>query len=261
MTSSEFIGRRKEGNALVVTIDNPPVNALNFRLLGELVEAILEGNKDPEIRGIIITGAGSRAFCAGGDIKEWAELSPEDGERFTRMGYDSFGAIENSPKPVIAAINGLALGGGVELAMSCDLRIATENAKFGQTEVTLGVIPGWGGTQRMPRLIGKAKAMELILSGQTIDAQEAFRVGLVNKTVPQGEELKAAVDYVSMLAARTSPLAVALAKTAINKGLQEPYEEGLRISLEATRVIANSRDVREGFEAFLFKRPPKFTGE
>ncbi len=262
MSSSEFIKKRKEESALVITLDNPPVNALNLKLLDELVAAVKEGNEDPEVRGIVITGAGNNAFCAGADLKMMQDLGPQDADRIAKVGHDAFNALENSSKPVLVAVNGLALGGGCELSMSCDLRFASDRARFGQPEVTLGLIPGWGGTQRMPRLIGKAKAKELIFSGQIINAQEALRIGLVNKVVPDGEELRAAVDYVRMLAAKASPVAVAQAKMAINKGLQEPsIEKGLQYEVEAVRIISQSQDLREGIEAFLMKRPPKYTGK
>jgi enoyl-CoA hydratase len=262
MSSSEFIKKRKEESALILTLDNPPVNALNLKLLDELVAAVKEGNDDSEVRGIVITGAGNNAFCAGADLKMMQDLGPQDADRIAKTGHDAFNALENSPKPVVVAINGLALGGGCELSMSCDLRFASDRARFGQPEVTLGLIPAWGGTQRMPRLIGKAKAKELIFSGQMINAQEALRIGLVNKVVPDGEELRAAVDYVRMLAAKTSPVAVAQAKLAINKGLQQPsIEKGLEYEVEAVRAISQSQDLREGIEAFLMKRPPKYTGK
>jgi enoyl-CoA hydratase len=262
MSNSEFVKKRKEESAFVITIDNPPVNVLNFKSLQELVAAVREGNDDPEVRGIVITGAGNNAFCAGADLKMMQDLGPQDADKIAKVGQDAFNAIENSPKPVLVAINGLALGGGCELSMACDLRFASDRARFGQTEVTLGLIPAWGGTQRMPRLIGKAKAKELIYSGQIINAQEALRIGLVNKVVPDGEELRAAVDYIRMLAAKTSPFAVMQAKMAINKGLEEPsIEKALQYDVEAVRAIAQSQDLREGIEAFLMKRPPKYTGK
>jgi enoyl-CoA hydratase len=261
-SKNEFIKKRKEESALVITLDNPPVNTLNLKLFDELVGSLREGNEDNDVMGIVITGAGSNAFCAGADLKMMMDLGPQDAERIARVGQDSFNAIEASPKPVLAAVNGLALGGGCELAMSCDLRFASDRARFAQPEVTLGLIPAWGGTQRMPRLIGKAKAKELIYSGQMVNAQEALRIGLVNRVVPDGEELRAAVDYVRMLAAKTSPLAVAQAKLAINSGMQEvSVEKGLVHEIEAIKVVAKSADLREGVEAFLSKRPPKYTGK
>ncbi len=262
MSSSEFVKSRKEESALILTLDNPPVNALNLKLLEGISAAIKRATEDPEVRGIVITGAGNNAFCAGADLKMLQGGQPSDAEKIVIRGHSTFNDVENSPKPVIAAINGLALGGGNELAMSCDLRYASDRARFGQPEVNLGLIPAWGGTQRMPRIIGRAKAKELIFSGQIINAQEALRIGLVNKIVPDGEELRAAVDYVRMLAAKTSPLAVAQAKFAINSGMQKAsLEEGLQYEVQAVKVLSGSDDLKEGIEAFLAKRPPKFTGK
>jgi enoyl-CoA hydratase len=258
----EFVKSRKEESALVLTLDNPPVNALNLKLFDELQAGIAQGEGDAEIRGIVITGSGNNAFCAGADLKMMQGLQPEEAEKVVRAGHRAFNAIENSSKPVIAAINGLTLGGGNELAMSCDVRYASDRARFGQPEVNLGLIPAWGGTQRMPRLVGKAKAKELIFSGQIINAQEALRIGLVNKIVPDGEELRASIDYVRMLTAKTSPLAVAQAKWAINEGLQKnSISEGLEAEVKAVGILARSDDLKEGIEAFFSKRPPKFSGK
>ncbi len=261
-SEGEFVKTRKEENAFLITLDNPPVNALNLKMLDELRQALKNGIEDQSIIGIVVTGAGSNAFCAGADLKMMQGLRPEDADNIVSLGQKTFSQIDDSPKPVLAAVNGLALGGGNELSMSCDLRFASDRARFGQPEVTLGLIPAWGGTQRMSRLVGKAKAKELIFSGQIITAQEALRIGLVNRVVPDGEELRAATDYVRMLAAKTSPLAVQQAKLAINKGLQEPtMERALAHEKDAIHVISQSADLREGVEAFLMKRPPKFTGK
>jgi enoyl-CoA hydratase len=262
VSSEELLKKRKEENALILTLNNPPVNALNQKILEQLELSLNAASLDNDVRGVVITGAGSNAFCAGADLKMLQSLNPSDAEDLVRRGHKAFFAIENCSKPVIAAINGLTLGGGNELAMSCDLRFASDRARFGQPEVNLGLIPAWGGTQRMSRLIGKAKSKELIFSGQMINAQEALRIGLVNKIVPDGEELRAAVDYVRMLAAKTSPIAVAQAKIAINKGLQKAsMEEALQYEVDAIRVVAKSDDLREGLEAYLTKRPPKFSGK
>jgi len=262
LSTPEFVKTRREESALVVTLDNPPVNALGPKLLDELVAAVKSGNEDPFIYGIVITGAGSNAFCAGADLKILQSLSPEDATRMVSQGHRAFFEIEDSAKPTIAAINGLALGGGNELAMSCDLRFASDRARFGQPEVLLGLIPAWGGTQRMSRLINKGKAKELIFSGQIIPAQEALRIGLINKVVPDGEELRSAVDYVRMLAAKASPLAVRQAKIAINKGLQEPtMEKAVEHEARAIQILSKSDDLREGIEAYLLHRPAKFTGK
>ncbi len=259
--SNEFIKVKKEETAFIITIDNPPVNALNLKMLEEIESAIHQADDDQDTRGIVITGAGSNAFSTGGDIKIMQTVKPEDAEKFVTAGHKAFSTVENSSKPVIAAINGLALGGGNELAMACDLRFASDRARFGQTEVTLGLIPAWGGTQRMSRLIGKAKSKELIFSGQLINAQEALRIGLINKILPDGEELRAAMDYIRMLSTKVSPLALAQAKIAINKGLQKAsLDEALSYEVEGVKILAQSQDLREGIQAFLEKRPPKFTG-
>lgn len=253
---------KKEESVFIITLDNPPVNALNLKMLGELSEAVKQGNDDPEVRGIIITGSGNNAFCAGADLKMMQNLKPEEAVNIIATGHRTFTFLEDSPKPVIAAVNGLALGGGNELAMSCDLRFASDRARFGQPEVNLGLIPAWGGTQRMSRLVGKAKSKELIFSGQIINAQEALRIGLINKIVPDGEELRAATDYIRMLSAKVSPLALTQAKIAINKGLQKAsVEEGLQYEIQAMQILAQSQDLKEGVQAFLEKRPPKFTGK
>jgi enoyl-CoA hydratase len=258
----EFIKTKKDEGAFIITLDNPPVNVLNLKVLEELVSAIKQANDDPESRGIVITGAGSNAFCAGADLKMVQSFKLEDTEKIVQSGQRAFSAVEESRKPVIAAVNGLALGGGNELSMSCDIRFVSDRARFGQTEVLVGLIPSWGGTQRMSRLIGRAKAKELIFSGQIISAQEALRLGLVNKVVPDGEELRAATDFIRMLAAKASPMAVEQAKIAINHGLESAsLEEGLRYELEAIQVLAQSEDLREGVQAFLEKRPPKFSGK
>ena len=188
--SAEFVKTKKDETAFIVTLDNPPVNALNLKMLDEIVAAVKLGSEDPEVRGIIITGSGNNAFCAGADLKMMQSLNPEAAVNIVSTGHRAFLAIENSPKPVIAAVNGLALGGGNELAMSCDLRFVSDRARFGQPEVALGLIPAWGGTQRLSRIVGKAKSKELIFSGQIINAQEALRIGLVNKILPDGEEFE-----------------------------------------------------------------------
>jgi enoyl-CoA hydratase/carnithine racemase len=260
--SAEFVKTKKDETAFIVTLDNPPVNALNLKMLDEIVAAVKLGSEDPEVRGIIITGSGNNAFCAGADLKMMQSLNPEAAVNIVSTGHRAFLAIENSPKPVIAAVNGLALGGGNELAMSCDLRFVSDRARFGQPEVALGLIPAWGGTQRLSRIVGKAKSKELIFSGQIINAQEALRIGLVNKILPDGEELRAATDYIRMLSSKVSPLALTQAKIAINSGLQKAsVEEGLQYEIEAIKILAQSQDLREGVQAFLEKRPPKFTGK
>lgn len=260
--SSQFIRRKKDEGAFIITLDNPPLNALNIPMLEELAQAVQEGIKDQEVRGIIITGAGNNAFSVGADLKVVGNLKPENAEEFVTTGHTIFSNIENVPKPVIAAVNGLALGGGNELAMSCDIRFASDRARFGQPEVMRGIIPAWGGTQRMSRLLGKAKSKELIFSGQIINAQEALRIGLVNKILPDGEELRASTDYVRMLSTKVSPLAVAQAKIAIESGSQKSsLEDALKYEVTAVQVLAQSEDLKEGIQAFLEKRQPNFLGK
>lgn len=260
--ASQFIKTKKEESAFIITLDNPPVNFLNLEMVQEIPSVLNQANEDPEVRGIIITGAGTNAFCTGADLKIIQALKPEDAEHFVTLGHKFGFAIENSPKPVIAAINGLALGGGNELAMACDLRFASDRARFGNPEVQRGIIPAWGGTQRLSRLVGKAKAKELIFSGQMINAQEALRIGLINRILPDGEELRAATDYIRMLAAKVSPLALTQAKIAINEGLQKAsLEEALRYEVDAVKLLAQTEDAREGIQSFFEKRPPKFTGK
>jgi enoyl-CoA hydratase/carnithine racemase len=259
---AEFIRAKKEESVFIVTLDNPPVNALNLKMLGEIAEAIKQGNEDPEVMGLVITGAGNNAFSAGADLKVLINFNVDEATNFMTAGHATMFAIEESAKPVIAAINGVALGGGNELALSCDLRFASDRARFGQTEVMRGLIPTFGGTQRMSRLIGQAKAKELIFSGQIVSAQEAYRIGLVNKVVPDGEELRAASDYVRMLAAKVSPLALAQAKIAINKGLQKSsLRDAMQYEIDSIKVLGQSEDLKEGIRSFLEKRPPKFTGK
>ncbi len=183
-TSFQFLRTKKEEAAFIITIDNPPVNVLNLKLLQEIPAALKMAVDDPEVRGVVITGAGTNAFCAGADLKMMLGFNPDDAATMVQTGHRSFFAVENCPKPVIAAVNGLALGGGNELAMACDIRYVSDRARFGQPEVKLGLIPAWGGTQRMSRLIGTGKAKELIFSGQMINAQEALRIGLVNRSCP-----------------------------------------------------------------------------
>jgi enoyl-CoA hydratase len=258
----EFVKTKKDEAVFIITLDNPPVNALNLQMLSEISSSIKVGNAEQSTRGIVITGAGNNAFCAGADLKMMQSFSPEDAAKIVETGHRTFFDVQDSEKPVLAAINGLSLGGGNELAMACDIRFASDRARFGQPEVTLGLIPAWGGTQRMSRLIGEGKAKELIFSGQIINAQEALRIGLVNKIVPDGEELRAATDYVRMLAAKTSPLAVSKAKYAINKGLEIPsLKDAVGFELREAQELAKSDDLKEGVQAFLEKRPPRFAGK
>jgi enoyl-CoA hydratase len=243
-----------------ITVNRPDkLNALNDATVAELDAAVSEMLARADIGGAILTGAGTRAFVAGADIAELATQGPFDGRERARRGQAVLSRIERSPKPVIAAVNGFALGGGCELAMACHIRIASENAQFALPEVTLGIAPGFGGTQRLPRLVGKGRALQLILTGERIDAQEAYRIGLVNKVTAPDELLATAEAMTRQILAR-GPTAVALCIDAVNRGLEVSLEAGLELEAEHFGLLASTADMREGMRAFLEKRQPKFTG-
>lgn len=242
-----------------LTVNRPDkLNALNAATIGELGTAIDELLRRDDVGGIILTGAG-RAFIAGADIGELAGVSALAGQRLARRGQEIFRRFERSPKPTIAAVNGFALGGGCELAMACHIRIASETAKFGQPEVKLGLIPGYGGTQRLPRLVGRGRALQLLLTGEMIDAQEAYRIGLVNRIVAADQLLPSATTMIQQML-MNAPLGLAACIDAVDRGLQMPLEDAL--SLEATTfgVLIATSDTAEGTRAFLEKRAPRFTG-
>jgi enoyl-CoA hydratase len=244
-----------------VTVHRPEkLNALNARVLSELEDCFRALADDSEVRVVILTGAGEKAFVAGADIGELAALGHWEGREFARRGQRVFGQIESLGKPVIAAVNGYALGGGCELAMACTLRIASENARFGQPEVKLGIIPGYGGTQRLARLIGKGRALELITVGDPIPAQEAFRLGLVNQVVPL-PELMPACEAIARKIIANAPLAVKLALEAVNHGTEMALEEGLFLETNLFGLCCTTEDMKEGTRAFLEKRPPQFKGK
>ncbi len=241
-----------------VTINRPDkLNALNAQAKQELVQVFEQIKHDPEIHVAILTGAGEKSFVAGTDIGELAELNADTGKLFAMGGQEVFDRIENLGKPVIAAVNGYALGGGCELALACHIRIAAEHAKFGQPEVNLGIIPGYGGTQRLARLIGKGRAMELILTGDQIDAQEALRIGLVNKVVPLVELMKTA-EAVAQKILSKGQVAVRLALKAVNMTSETTLSDGLALEASLFGVCCGSEDFREGTRAFLEKRKPVF---
>jgi len=249
------------GPVALVTISRPDVlNALNHEAKMELSALLAALNKDAEVRAIIITGEGEKAFSAGADIGELKTLTPLGGLERAFQGQELSKQIEQLDKPVIAAINGYALGGGCELALACDIRVASDKAKLGQPEVNLGLTPGFGGTQRLPRLIGKGKAMELILTGDMIDAQEALRIGLVQKVVPHNELITAAKEIGAKIASK-GPLAISFAKKAIHEGLQVDLDRGLKLEATYFSAICSTKDKTEGTAAFLEKRAPKFKGE
>jgi enoyl-CoA hydratase len=250
-----------EDGIAVLTIHRPEkLNALNRDTIGELGEVFQAVEKDPAVRGLIITGAGEKAFVAGADIRELAAGSPLELRRQALQGQRVFRSLEEMAKPSVAAINGFALGGGLELAMSCTFRVAVPGAKLGQPEVKLGLIPGYGGTQRLPRLVGRGAALELLLTGDPIDATEGHRIGLVNHLVPSEELIPFSKHLLHKIAA-VGPVAVALVMEAVDTGLQLGLEEGLRFEATAFGLAAATEDRREGTAAFLEKRKAQFAGK
>ena len=248
----------KRSAVAYVTVNRPKVlNALNARTWHDLRTAFEDAQSDPSVRGVILTGAGEKAFIAGADIGDLAQATAIDAERSSRHGQQVLDLIENLGKPVVAAINGFALGGGCETAMACTIRIAVEHAKFGQPEVKLGLIPGGGGTQRLPRLVGKGRALQLILSGGMIGAQEAYRIGLVNEVVAASDLITRAEAILKEIAAN-APLAVSYALDAINKGMETSQSDGLALEASYFGLCAGTEDKKEGTSAFLQKRPAQF---
>ena len=245
---------------LVATVNRPEkMNALNAEVLAGLDDAIQRARSDAEVGVMIVTGAGPKAFVAGADIAELATMTPVTGREHARRGQAVFSRLESLGKPVIAAINGFALGGGCELALACTLRIASENARLGQPEVKLGILPGYGGSQRLARIVGEGRAMEICLTGEPITAAEAHRIGLVNRVVPAGEALAAARELAAKMLAN-APLALAFTMDAIHHGLDLPLEDGLELEATLFGVCASTQDMREGMAAFLEKRPANFAG-
>ncbi len=243
---------------LTLTLDRPDaLNALSQRLVAELSKAMRMA-RQPDVRGVVITGAGEKAFAAGADISEFAGMEPLDAHRFAARGQAVFTAIENTPKPVVAAVNGFALGGGCELAMACHLRVATEAAQFGQPEVQLGLIAGFGGTQRLPRLVGRGIAAEMLLTGDRISAQRAYEVGLVNRVVPAADLIETARQLVLTIASK-APVAVAMTLQAL-RAAELPMPQGLQQEAALFAQCAATEDFGEGVMAFLNRETPDFTG-
>ena len=250
----------KKGTFAYVTVNRPKVlNALNKATWMDLRTAFEDARNDAAAHGVILTGAGNKAFIAGADIAELSSATALEAEQNSRFGQDVLNLIENLGKPVIAAINGFALGGGCETAMACTIRIAAENAQFGQPEVKLGLLPGGGGTQRLPRLVGRGRALQLILSGEMIGAQEAYRMGLVNEIVPAAD-LIARAEAILVKITTNAPIAVKFALDAANKGLETSLSEGLLLEASYFGLCAATEDKKEGTSAFLEKRAPQFQG-
>jgi enoyl-CoA hydratase len=241
-----------------ITINRPKsLNALNYKTLEELEKSFVRAQGDPETKVILITGAGEKAFIAGADLNELALLNPIRGKEVSKKGQAIFSFLENLGKPTIAVVNGFALGGGTELALACTMRLASPNAKFGLPEVGLGIIPGYGGTQRLSRLVGEGRAMEIILSAEAIDAQEAYRIGLVNKIFPKESLLEEAKKFAQRFAQKGG-IALRLAMEAVHHGLSLPLEKGLELEASLAGLIWVTDDAKEGTRAFLEKRKPKF---
>jgi enoyl-CoA hydratase/carnithine racemase len=250
----------RKGSIAYVTVNRPKVlNALNTSTWADLQAAFEDAKGDASVLGVILTGAGDKAFIAGADISELAHVEAYDAEESSRFGQGVLDFIENLGKPVIAAINGFALGGGCETAMACTIRIAAEHAKFGQPEVKLGLLPGGGGTQRLPRLVGKGRALQLILTGETISAQEAYRIGLVNEVVPAANLIARAETILKQISAN-APIAVKFSLEAANKGMDTSQAEGFALEASYFGICAATEDKKEGTSAFLEKRAPQFHG-
>ena len=255
----ELVNWASERGVATLVLNNPPVNVVTLQLARELGECLAELAADPEVRVVVVTGAGSKAFCAGSDIKEFLELMDPVVAVDRKMAKENrvYDALDNLPKPTIAAINGLALGGGAEIALCCDLRVMDEGTKIGFPECKLGVFPGSGGTQRLPRLVGEALAKELMFTGDPIDAQRAYEIGLINRMAPAGEALVVAQQLAATIAER-SGVAVQCIKEAVDYGLIAGEAAGQSLALQLIARAFGSEDIKEGVKAFLEKRPPKF---
>jgi enoyl-CoA hydratase/carnithine racemase len=258
MADRQFVKVSIEDHVAVLTIDHPPANALDVQTLTDLDGTLDDLGANPDVKAIVITGAGQFAFCAGADINVINNIKgADDARKMVLTGQSILNKIENGRKPVIAAINAVCLGGGNELAMACHMRIASDRARFGQPEINLGIIPGFGGTQRLPRIVGKAKAMEFLLTGDMIPAQEAYRIGLVNRVVPEGEVVKTARDLAKRIASK-GQVAVQLIMDSVDQGLATSLDKGLLIEAASFAKCIGTEDAKEGVSAFLQKRQPRF---
>jgi enoyl-CoA hydratase len=245
----------------LLTVNRPEkLNALNSETVLELHAAVEQAGREVNVRALIVTGAGEKAFVAGADINQLAMLTPIEAQAYAERGQRVFREIEMLPKPTLAAVNGYALGGGLELAMSCAVRVASENARLGQPEVKLGILPGYGGTQRLPRLVGRGRALEMLLSGEPVTAAEAYRIGLVNHVTPQSELLEFSRQWLRKVLAN-APLALGLTIQAVDVGLEAGLEQGLRFEAAAFGLTTATEDKREGTRAFLEKRAAVFAGK
>ena len=249
-----------DGVATIVVNRPEKRNALNGALIGELGEAFARVAGDPALRALILTGAGDKAFVAGADIAEIAALTPGEARQYALRGQRVFRHLETMGKPSVAAVNGYALGGGLELAMACTVRFAVEGAQLGQPEVRLGLLPGYGGTQRLPRLVGRGRALELLLSGEAVSAEEALRIGLVNKVAPRENLIALSRGWLAKVLAN-GPLAAALVMEAVDVGLEAGQDAGMSFEAAAFGMAAATEDAREGTRAFLEKRSPAFAGK
>ncbi len=249
-----------EGAVAVVTIDRPPVNALNRAVISQLGDIIDQVAADDSVRALVLRGAGPKAFVAGADIAEFPALTVDTAELLARRGQDVTVRLQAMPKPSIAAVHGFALGGGCELALACDFRIAAESARFGQPEINLGIIPGYGGTQRLARLVGASRAKYLCITGEQVTAQEAYRIGLADAVVPDAELFSSAMALANKLAAK-APVALGLIKRAVDEGLDKEFGVGMDLEACLFGEVFGTADHIEGVNAFLEKRPPRFTGK
>jgi enoyl-CoA hydratase/carnithine racemase len=258
MAYENLIVEQKE-NVGIITLNRPPANPINLTVLNELDEVFTMWEKDKAVRAVIITGAGERGFSAGFDLKT---AGTPDGEKAMSRGQEVFSHIEKYPKPVIAAINGFALGGGCELAMSCHFRIMLDSEKvfMGQPEIDRGIIPGWGGTQRLPRLVGKTKALEMLLLGTRVNAPEALSIGLITRVSQPGQLMSDAKEFADTLA-KKAPVAVQVILDAVTRGLETTTDQGVKVELEGSQRVSKTKDAMEGAIAFIEKREPHFTGE
>ena len=261
MSEFQFIKYEVDGGIATITLNRPQVlNALNDDTLLEIREAMSLAGKDQNIRVVIFTGAGEKAFAAGADIEGFVTADMEEGRYHGKLFQDTVNDIDNSSKVTVAAVNGYALGGGMEVCLGCDVIFASNRAKFGLPEITLGIIPGGGGTQRLPRVVGKYKAKELILTGDFIDAEEAWRLGIVNKVVEPEELMNTAIEFAQKIV-KLGPIAVRAGKTAISRGSEVDLNTGLAIELEAFSLLFGTEDMHEGTKAFVEKRKPEFKGK